>query len=131
MTRKYKRIERVKKYETVVCQMADETIQSLYDKTEDLREEANRATEEAAENPTNAEIRKKCYLMRNDAKRANMKLWEAIHEKYNLWLNDNVGIRDGYAIVTWEEKDEQSEKKDFIRRMIKDLGLTPPPEERS
>lgn len=104
MDKKFKRISRIAKGETVLVPMIAEDLQDLFDKTEIANDDYKRASEEVTEDPKNIESAKKLHFAKCHQNKLKNEFWTAVHERYGHWEKD-LGMRDGYALVEIPEEE--------------------------
>ncbi len=115
-----KKIGRIAKGEEVIIKMLAEDLQDLFEKMVDLKEDAVSSEEDYREDKSEDNAKAKT-LKTYESLRAKMNFWQAVHERYGYWQH-NLGVRDGYALVTFEEaEDTKPEVPDIIRRILKDI----------
>ena len=123
--RKPTKITRVAKEEKIVIPLISEDLQDMYDKLKDKHDDSNRAYEAVCEDKNNLALLKDYSIKEYEGNRLNFDFWYEIRNRYNLWEN-NIGIRDGYCIVTFKNQELLSNPfsiKDIIVKMKRDLGV--------
>ena len=94
-----KRIGRIASGEIVLVQVLAEDLQDKFEAWKEAQEDDNRATEASKENPDDKTLGKAMWLADYNDKKAYTDFWHEVRERYDLWTM-NLGIRDGYAIVS-------------------------------
>jgi len=112
-----KRIGRIAKGERVIVKVLPEDLQDLFNKMQDMGDNADRAKEAASEEEGNVELAKQHVLSSYAAEEARIAFWKAVHERYGGW-EKNLGVRDGYALV---EFDVKTKLNGFMRKLMKDI----------
>lgn len=112
--------------ETAVA-TADLDIKKLYTLMIKTEEKATRTLVDARyerDHEKKQQLRTQAIAQKGKADVLREILFSVIRDTYNLW-DENIGIRAGWLIVTYKEKNKKGDFRDFL----KGIGLAPPDDE--
>jgi len=121
-----RRIQRVARDEKVIVPMLSEPLQELYERVQDMGDKAENLKEEIEESlkQNGGDQSKVPFDLLREFERERIEvfhqralMWFKIQDQYNIWSCDNIGIRDGYAIVAMKFRPSMNMLKDFKRFM--------------
>jgi len=116
-----KRISRIAKGELILVKMISEDLQDKFDKMKEQQEDARRAVEAYREEECD-DTAKVGMIAAYGAFKSKHDFWISVHSKYGFW-KENVGIRDGYALIKMpQSKNSKGFKKflDFLREQAEE-----------
>lgn len=113
-----KMIGRIAKNEEVIIPMLSEDLQEQFDAWQLLKKKMHYA-DEAHEEENTETTAKEAYTLNCKVQEAKNNFWIAVHSKYGYW-KDNIGVRDGYAVVRIKGGSSMGGLPDFLKQMLKE-----------